>query len=147
MENKQVIIDGCDVSGCERHCSDNYNNPNMCYSDMTETYSNCNPKETQCNFYITSIEKQLKRLEAQCEGMFVTHTDLEMKYKAKEQECEELKQRLQQCWKVEYSFVEQLDKLEEQLKAKEQECEKLKEEIEELKTELKDLYYEMEMNE
>ena len=60
---EEIIIDDIDVSECERHCSDNLNNPNMCYSDMTETYSNCNPKEKQCYFYITSIEKQLKRAE------------------------------------------------------------------------------------
>ena len=34
----------------------------------------------------------------------------------KEQECEELKQRLHQCWTVENSFVEQLDQLEAELK-------------------------------
>ena len=67
MADKQIIIDGVDVSGCERHCSDNRNNPNMCYSEMTRTYSNCNPKEKQCNFYITSIEKQLKEKEQECE--------------------------------------------------------------------------------
>ena len=37
--------------------------------------------------------------------------------------------------------------LQKQLRRKEQECEELKEENENLKTELKDLYYEMEMNE
>jgi hypothetical protein len=41
---------------------------------------------------IEELKSQLKRSEAQCEGMFVTHTDLEMKYKAKEQECETLKE-------------------------------------------------------
>ena len=39
------------------------------------------------------IIKQLKRSEAQCEAMFVSHTDLEKKYKAKEQECERLKKQ------------------------------------------------------
>ena len=64
MTDKQIIIDitGCKYStfggGCTmlKTC---HNNPNCYY-------------------------KQLKRAEAQCEGMFVTHTDLEMKYKAKE---------------------------------------------------------------
>ena len=69
MTGKQIIIDGVDVSGCERHCSDNRNNPNMCYSEMNETYSKCNPKEKQCNFYITSIEKQLKRKEQECKKL------------------------------------------------------------------------------
>ena len=38
------------------------------------------------------------------------------RFKRKEQECEELKQRLHQCWTVENSFVEQLDQLEAKLK-------------------------------
>lgn len=59
MDKKQIIIDGVDVSGCERHCSDNYNTPNMCYSDITRGYRQCNPKENQCEFYIASIEEQL----------------------------------------------------------------------------------------
>ena len=69
MTDKQIIIDGVDVRRCERHCTDNRNNPNMCYSEMTRTYSKCNPKEKQCNFYITSIEKQLKRKEQECENI------------------------------------------------------------------------------
>ena len=77
---EEIIIDDIDVSECERHCSDNLNNPNMCYSDMTETYSNCNPKEKQCYFYITSIEQQLKRAE--------------QKLQAKEQVIEKIEQAI-----------------------------------------------------
>lgn len=69
MTDKQIIIDGVDVSGCERHCSDNYNTPNMCYSDMTRGYRQCNPKENQCDFYIVSIEKQLARKTQECEEL------------------------------------------------------------------------------
>ena len=72
---EEIIIDDIDVSECERHCSDNLNNPNMCYSDMTETYSNCNPKEKQCYFYITSIEKQLKRVGQKLEKIKNVVTD------------------------------------------------------------------------
>lgn len=68
-ENRTVIIDGVDVSECERHCSDNYNTPNMCYSDITRGYRQCNPKENQCDFYITSIEKQLARKTQECEEL------------------------------------------------------------------------------
>ena len=38
--------------------------------------------------YCPEVEQLLKQAEAQCEDMFVKHTDLEMKYKQKEQECE-----------------------------------------------------------
>lgn len=50
--------------------------------------------------------------------------------KAKEQECEELKQRLQQCWKVEYSFVEQLDQLKQTNEELQKDNEELRKEVE-----------------
>lgn len=68
-KNKPIYVDGVDVSACERHCTDNYNTPNRCYSDMTENYRDCRPKENQCNFYITSIEKQLARKTQECEEL------------------------------------------------------------------------------
>ena len=84
LENKQIIVDGVDVSGCE------------CYSEHREGY--CGwfiPCEGDfCQYKLDWALQQLKCSEAQCEGMFVTHTDLEMKYKAKEQECERLKNEL-----------------------------------------------------
>ena len=51
----------------------------------------CHNYDEPCTDYPNCIYKQLKR---------------------KEQECEELKQRLHQCWTVENSFVEQIDQLE-----------------------------------
>ena len=90
MENKEIYIDGVDVSrcgffdecevkldwsNCLAHCSPYPEG--ACYDDCSE-HPNC--------YY-----KQLKRSEAQCEAMFVSHTDLEKKYKAKEQECERLR--------------------------------------------------------
>lgn len=68
-ENKPIIIDGIDVSMCERHCSDNHNRPNRCYSYITESYRDCQPKENQCNFYITSIEQQFARKTQECEEL------------------------------------------------------------------------------
>ena len=69
IDKEQIIIDGVVVSKCERHCSDNYNTPNMCYSDITRGYRYCNPKENQCDFYITSIEEQLACKTQECERM------------------------------------------------------------------------------
>ncbi len=69
QEKEQIMIDGVDVNKCERHCSDNYNTPNMCYSDITRGYRHCNPKENQCDFYITSIEEQLARKTQECENL------------------------------------------------------------------------------
>lgn len=108
MTDKQMIIDGVDVSGCVHFIQEE--------KDCCDLGGNCKGW-TNCYY------KQLKRSEAQCEGMFVTHTDLEMKYKAKEQECERLKQKLHQCWNVENSFVEQIEQLEGVIK-KYEECNK-----------------------
>ena len=79
MTDKQIIID---VTQCPYY-----------KKDTTCTYLPYKTKcEGDCNWTsYKEIEEQLKRSEAQCEAMFVTHTDLEKAYKAKEQECEELK--------------------------------------------------------
>lgn len=78
MTDKQIIIDGIDVSECV-------------YYDKNKPLLTCTCEEYACSECHNCYYKQLKRSEAQCEGMFVSHTDLEKKYKAKEQECEELK--------------------------------------------------------
>ena len=82
MTNKQIIIDNVDVSGCE-HC-------------LKMTKYRCtiqhDPYKYLCEENPNCHYKQFKRSEAQCEGMFVLHTDLEKKYEAKEQECEKLKE-------------------------------------------------------
>lgn len=75
---KQIIIDGCDVSGCE-------------FYDKNRPLLTCTCEEYACSECPNCYYKQFKRSEAQCEVMFVLHTDLEKRYKAKEQECEELK--------------------------------------------------------
>lgn len=83
---KEIIIDGCNVAKCDRHCTDNYNNPNMCYSDITEDYRNCKPKEYQCCFYVENIEKQLQHLKVFLEWLikqqyYILHKNLKAKIK------------------------------------------------------------------
>ncbi len=60
MKKQNININ---VSECERHCSDNYNNPNMCYDDITEDYRSCKPEEYQCVFYVKQLEETIKKLE------------------------------------------------------------------------------------
>lgn len=68
------------------------------YSKMAELEQN-NIRLSKHNkniskLYCAKFREWVKRnqdLEGQIEGMFVKHTDLEMKYQKKEQECEELK--------------------------------------------------------
>ena len=84
MTDKQIIIDEIDVSKC-RHYDDRYGYCEACRDDIDGA------SFTKCLYEDNCYYKQYKRSEAQCEAMFVTHTDLEKKYKAKEQECERLK--------------------------------------------------------
>lgn len=78
MTDKQII----DVTQCPYY-----------KEDKTCTYLPYKSKcEGDCNWTsYKEMEEQLKRSEAQCEAMFVTHTDLEKAFKAKEQECNQLK--------------------------------------------------------
>lgn len=112
MTDKEVIVDGVNVSRCEQHCSDNHNNPNMCYQDMTGGYLNCQPKERQCNFYITQIEQQLARKTEECERAITRIKDLEeriMKHSDNiEHYCERLANKEQQL-QAEQQKVKELE--------------------------------------
>ena len=103
MTDKQIIIHGVDVSGCNR-----LNTFPMQYGEPHEicltSLEQWGGQEKYCKDRPNCYYKQLKRSEAQCEAMFVTHTDLEKKYKAKEQECEELKKQLMQKSEVDMFF-------------------------------------------
>lgn len=93
MTDKQIIINRIDVSECEHYTG------NIDY--LTNKNWTCRAKiqGTKCEDCPNCYYKQLKRSEAQCEDMFVKHTDLEMKYKQKEQECERLKEDLRRSFK------------------------------------------------
>lgn len=93
-DKEQIIINGVDVGRCERHCSDNYSTPNMCYSDITRLYRQCNPKENQCDFYITSIEEQLARKTQECEELISEKDFYLQKIEVLDQECEEMKKQI-----------------------------------------------------
>lgn len=151
MTDKPIIVDGIDVSGCSCH----YNGWSQLYRDNRDMCDKgydleCKPKENGCYHYTKCLEEQLKRSEAQCEGMFVSHTDLEKKYKAKEQELEELRQYHNKCCeefeKEKKEWLEKYNQVSRDfhngkycnkencnlLKAKEKECERLKEGYSEL---------------
>ena len=106
MTDKQIIIDGVPVQDCCYFDYENDGYEDSCYIHQNEcSAQNC--------YY-----KQFKRSEAQCEAMFVSHTDLEKKYKAKEQECEELKRQHQgdkglitSTGKMNYQLLQEYDKL------------------------------------
>lgn len=69
MEN-EVIIDGVNVTECNKYCkTDNYNELNKCWSDISERYRDCKPKDYQCCFYVEQIEKQLQRAKQKIERL------------------------------------------------------------------------------
>ena len=83
MTDKQIIIDGTQC----RYAHFDGGNTQRLLCAIDDCFCDCH-RENDCYY------KQYKRSEAQCEAMFVTHTDLEKKYKAKEQECETLASQL-----------------------------------------------------
>ena len=99
MTDKQIIIDGIDVSGCVFYGFSNLNN-HLCtskeFSKIDCTYCNNNP-----NCYY----KQLKRAENTVEECHKYQAELEDKLTAKEQECERLKNERT------IDLVKQLDQL------------------------------------
>lgn len=120
MTDKQIIMNGVDVSGCKNLMQGIV--PFGCMEDR---------KTCSCMNNPNCLYKQLKRTEAQCEEMFVKHTDLEMKYKRKEQELEQVNKAYEACKE---SRLKAYNKLQE----KEKECNELKYE---LRTERKDNKY------
>ena len=70
MTDKQIIIDGVDVSYCPNH----YNGWSALHRDhrpMCECgYDReCKPKYFECSHYVKCLEKQLKRKEQECEEL------------------------------------------------------------------------------
>jgi len=155
-KDKQIIIDGCDVSGCEFavkpinyneikcHCCKGllqiatmHEQPESIRSGVCENNPNC--------YY-----KQLKRKEQECETL-ASQLDFEVQKKeCLEQECEELKDKLNCCFcnpHVELNDTEKLRKCKEikecfrrqldQLKAENDEltskCSQLEEELQKYK--------------
>ena len=98
MTDKEMIINGVDVSECEHSFGqfDNWVGKDVVMCDCTLGYR-CEPKENHCKFYMYYLEQQLKRKDKACK-------EQKEEYRAK---------------------VEELNELEEKLLRKEQECEKL----------------------
>ena len=62
MTDKQ-IINGVNINECDNHYIKN--NKHICKYNFEE----CNPKKEQCSFYVTSIEVQLKHKEQECKEL------------------------------------------------------------------------------
>lgn len=85
MANKEIIIDGVDVSKC-KHYGDNifYTCNETCTKDGGITCTICEDNPN-CNF------KQLQRTTSQYNAVVEQNKNLQSELKQKEQECEELK--------------------------------------------------------
>ena len=93
MTDKQIIIDGVDVSGCSELV-----NECDCYLTQEHDYWSSTPYTyNKCSRFPNCDYKQLKRAENQI-------VELNKKVEAKEQECEELKKQLMQKSDVDMFF-------------------------------------------
>ena len=103
MTDKQIIIDGVDVSGCEYLDNIDFDELCLMLSSPHECQVNCSNKP---NCYY----KQLMRKGQECQQAMDNYVQLDLQrvkeynelidlYKAKEQECEELKEELHQIFK------------------------------------------------
>ena len=95
--DKQIIIDGVDVSGC------GYIDHDSCYCDLFIT--NCANETPNCYY------KQLKRAEQTVEECHKYQAELEDKLEAKEQVCERLKETFDDLFKAQYKLADNNKKL------------------------------------
>ena len=68
MTDKQIIIDGVDVSGCEYLYTDNRYNDKCCSASIGGD-SLCKPSEMICVTYVEYLKEQLKHKEQESEEL------------------------------------------------------------------------------
>ena len=68
MTDKQIIIDGVNVSGCEYLYTDNRYNDKCCSASISGD-SLCKPSEMICVKYVEYLKEQLKHKEQECEEL------------------------------------------------------------------------------
>ena len=91
MTDKEIIIDGVDVSGCNELWLNSENNYNSKCIRFKDVYSKCSccKDNPNCEY------KQLQRKTAECEEL-ISKTDFYLqKIETLEDKCEELKERLE----------------------------------------------------
>lgn len=105
MTDKQIIIDGCDVSGCKYLYTDSKYNDKCCSASIGGNCL-CKPSEMICIKYVECLKEQLKAKEQELQQAMDNYVQLDLQrvkeynelvdlYKAKEQECKELKKELE----------------------------------------------------
>lgn len=111
-ENKQIIIDGVDVSGCKHLRKDD---DNTCELTMTELYD----RDSCCYSYCAGVDCIYKQISRKKEMYNKAKEDLGLlnsKLHAKTQECEELKSHIKEWFdyvnKVRFWITEASENLE-----------------------------------
>ena len=97
MTDKEIIIDGVDVSECEYSFKqfDNWIGKDVVMCDCT-LGCRCEPKENHCKFYMYYLEQQLKRKEQECEELKEDRERWKSNFNGKVSAIEELLQQLDQ---------------------------------------------------
>lgn len=144
MTDKQIIIDGVDVSGCKCIIED-YQRANNFEGRYEHIKNVCELGERGAEYYNLFCKdnpncyyKQLKRKEQECQEVMDNYVKLDNqrvreynklvdKYKAKEQECESLKSAFSLDTKMLEQTEERVSDLEKQLDQLKAENEELKE--------------------
>lgn len=135
MTDKQIIINGVDISKC-KHYDEVFNYCDQSYLGEGGLLKNTkNPKRCECspNCYY----KQLKRKEQNLQEAIDTSIkefnraeELKTLLKRKEQECEKAKQNAQDTYDLWQALIESFNILQGEKIKLEQECEELKKQLE-----------------
>ena len=124
MTDKQIVIDGCNVSGCTRYCADNGKCTAFKSQYLCSERNNCYTKRIlKKNKTINILKEKLLRKEQECEELKdeILHLRKEGNKScaycadliAKEQESEELKETFDGLFKVQYQLADSNKKLRE----------------------------------
>ena len=124
MTDKQIIIDGVDVSFCPNH----YNGWSALHRDTRAMCEcgydrECRPKDFECSHYVKCLEKQLQRKTEECEDLRQYHNKCCKEFEIEKQQLiEKHSQVSKDFYNGKFCNKEHCNLL----NAKEQECEELK---------------------
>jgi predicted RNase H-like nuclease (RuvC/YqgF family) len=118
MTDKQIIIDGVDVIGCEF-----FDSGNCVECDMRVHFYGDIPCDDECNR--NCYYKQLKRKEQEVDVLKAENELLKQAFEDSDNDC--------------FRLEKENDELKRQLKAKEQECEELTNQVDYLRREYKEI--------
>lgn len=99
MTKEPIMIDDVNVSECEEHYLNKYNE-HMCCDYKTSDCSHCKPKQKQCYFYVESIENKLKHKEQECEELKIKNKEQKRQLRVRASILNTYKQALQKIKQI-----------------------------------------------